>query len=152
MKIEYRTGNLFLDTNIAYIVHCVNAQHRMKSGFAKELRERYPDAYDTYMAEPVLRMGDIIPHVAPDSRTIFHLVGQQHYGNDGERYVSYDAITEGIVTLNKIAPEIRMTELAMPLIGAGLAGGSWSVISEIIQHYSVDFQPIVYLLDGKIPE
>jgi hypothetical protein len=38
------------------------------------------------------------------------------------------------------------------LIGSGLAGGKWARISSIIETESKNFTPVVYLLDGVIPE
>jgi hypothetical protein len=40
----------------------------------------------------------------------------------------------------------------MPLIGAGLAQGKWSIISQIIEEEMTDVQPVVYLIDGIIPD
>lgn len=151
MKIEYRLGNLFEDPSVRFLAHCCNAQRVQRSGFAKELRERYPGAYQAYYDEPSLDMGKIIPYEAPDSRVIFHLIGQKFYGRDGARYVSYDAIAEGIETLDTIAPSLGMDSLAMPLIGAGLAGGSWAVLSRIIEEYSTNFRPVVYYLPNLLP-
>jgi hypothetical protein len=42
-------------------------------------------------------------------------------------------------------------EVAFLLIGAGLANGSWTLIYGIIEEESTNFQPIVYLYDGRIP-
>ena len=49
------------------------------------------------------------------------------------------------------APQLQPTyddtlHIAMPLIGAGLGGGDWNVISEIIEEESLKFQPVVYEL------
>ena len=50
MKIEYRKGDLF-QTEIKTIVHGCNAQGVMGSGVAKIIRDKYPKAYDRYVAE-----------------------------------------------------------------------------------------------------
>ena len=39
----------------------------------------------------------------------------------------------------------------MPLIGAGLGGGDWNVISAIIQSECKDVTPVVYYLPGQKP-
>lgn len=153
MNIEYREGNLFEGEDVKFLVHCCNAQGRMGSGFAKELRERYPGAYLAYdetHREHGLRTGQIVPYESDtDDRTIFNLIGQRNYGYDGKRYVSYDGIAEGFETLDVLAKEIGMDKLFMPLIGCDLAGGKWSIVSSIIETHSQNYQPVVYLLPGK---
>ena len=42
--VEIKIGNVF-DTDAKYICHQVNCKGKMASGVAKEVRERYPDAY-----------------------------------------------------------------------------------------------------------
>ncbi len=166
MQIEYRNGNVFDATDMTHVVHCCNSQGRMNSGFAKELRARYPGAYEAYHAvyyeQSGLKMGQIISYQAPsdddDGLVIYNLIGQKNYGYDGDtRYVSYDAITDGLEFLDRNVLNIRaehpdyMLKLHMPAIGSGLAGGSWHIISSIIERHSENYQPIVYLLDGKLP-
>ena len=145
MEIQYEYGNI-LDTEAKYIAHCVNAQHVMASGVAKAIRERYPKAYDDYMSS-ALPLGKVIlsknePH------NILHIVGQQYYGREpGRVYVDYPALRRGIATINKHINE----PVAFPMIGCGLAGGDWIIVSDIIKEESTNFQPIVYLLDDGIP-
>ncbi len=110
-----------------------------------------------------MKLGSIIwsinePHV------ILNAITQENYGRESNhRYASYDAISTVFETLNleaaltQLDPNHanlrggRITEVAMPLIGAGLAQGSWKVIRAIIEEESHDFQPVVYLLDGVVP-
>ena len=160
MKIEYRNGNLFHDPELTHVVHCCNSHGAMNSGFAKELRERFPGAFDVYHAAYrleqergcLLSLGQIIPYVDADKGlTIFNLVGQKNYGRDAKRYASYDAIASGLEAIDEAAPDLGMTRLFMPLMGAVLAGGSWRVISSNIEVSSTNYQPIVYLFDGVLP-
>jgi hypothetical protein len=51
----------------------------------------------------------------------------------------------------RIAELPDVTEVGLPLVGCGLGNGDWSIISQIIEQEALDFTPIVYLLDGKIP-
>lgn len=153
MKIEYRTGNLFEDPSVCFVAHCCNAQGRMGSGFAKELRDRNPSVYDAYAADYRVEnvfLGQAYPITGDDGRIYFNIIGQEFFGYDGARYVSYDALATAFENISMLAESLRMTHLAMPLIGAGLAGGKWSVISNIIESH-LHVQPIVFLLDGKIP-
>ena len=148
MEIEYRYGNL-LDADSKYIAHCVNAQGKMRSGVAKAIREKYPKAYEDYMSiyvERGLRLGTVIASVN-NPHIILHLVGQQNYGKDGALYLDYQALRKalGVVDRNVSGP------ISFPLIGCGVAGGSWKLVSEIIEECSNNFKPIVYLLDDEVP-
>lgn len=159
MKIEYRTGNMFFGPQ-TWLLHQANARGVMGSGVAKELKERYPENYDFYKAQydeyirkgySHIPLGTVIPFRTPDDKVILNLIGQENYGRDGKRYTSYDAIASGMELVSEMAAIEGVEEIAMPLIGSQLGGGSWGVISKIIEEYS-RFTPVVYLLDGVIPK
>lgn len=144
MEITY--GDI-LTTDAKYIGHCVNAQYAMNSGVAKAIRERYPKAYQDYMDSPALPLGKVIlsknePH------NILHIVGQKYYGYKGGRYVSYPALRKGFNTINK---NLAGNKIALPRIGCGLAGGEWSIVSEIIEEELKDMDVVVYYLNDEIP-
>ena len=148
MEIIYEYGDL-LEAKEKYICHCVNAQGKMRSGVAKVIREKYPKAYNTYINvfnTTGLGMGNIIGADC-GQHIILNLVGQKNYGDDGKVYLDYQALRKGIKAINKNVKE----PVAFPMIGAGLAGGDWKLISEIIEEESADFQPVVYILDDGVP-
>jgi O-acetyl-ADP-ribose deacetylase (regulator of RNase III) len=155
MKIEYIKGDLF-STEITTIIHGCNAQVVMGSGVAKIIRERYPKAYDRYVAhgrDYGLQLGEIIVVPCGDRlqdpanfKIIVNAITQERYGNDGSRYVSYDAVSEAMKRVNSMAEIYGVKEVAMPQIGAGLGGGDWQVISAIIESELKAVQPVVYIL------
>lgn len=145
MKIIYKRGDL-LQCDEKYILHGCNAQGVMGSGVAKVIREKYPTAYTTYLAG-LLQLGIVTYARQDDGKTIFNLISQEFYGRDSSKvYVSYQAIEDGIQRINWWASNIPDVVIAMPKIGAGLGGGDWVIISEIIERESMNFQPIVYEL------
>jgi O-acetyl-ADP-ribose deacetylase (regulator of RNase III) len=137
MKIEYRTGNL-LDVDSGIIAHGCNARGVMGSGVAKYVRDKYPLCYEKYKlrcqlyADPKILLGDVIWYEVPDKRLyVANAITQLDFGADGKRYVSYEAVDKAFYTINKA---INDTEtLHIPMIGAGLGGGDWEVISSIIE-------------------
>lgn len=150
MKIEYRYGDI-LETNAYYICHCVNAQGKMNAGVAKQIRARYPKAYQVYRQRfdalhGKLNLGAIIGADC-GQHVILNLVGQEFYGRDGRLYLDYRALRKGIATINNNIT----VPVAFPMIGAGHAGGDWKIISEIIETESTNFQPIVYSFDDEVP-
>ena len=149
MKIKYCYGDI-LNTDIKYICHCVNSQGIMGSGIAKQIKAKYPKAYevykDRYNIKNKLPLGIIIGADC-GSHTILNLVGQKNYGKNGRLYLDYIALRQGIKTINNNISE----SVAFPMIGCGLAGGNWQLVSEIIEEESTKFQPVVYQFDDNIP-
>lgn len=148
MKIEYRQGNLF-ETDVMTIIHGCNAQGVMGSGVAKIIRDKYPEAYETYryqyLLENKLEMGSLI--IVPcNNKVIINAITQEFFGSDGQRYVSYNAVDDAMQRINKFSQDNKITEVAMPQIGAGLGGGSWKVIEAIIENRLDKVKPIVYIL------
>ena len=153
MKIHYVTGDLF-ETECPIILHGCNARGRMGSGVAKIIREKFPKAYEEYrnrFENHGLVLGEVI-FANCDGKIIANGITQSRYGQDGKRYVSYKAINTVVEAVNEYARMNECLQVAMPLIGAGLGGGSWTTISEIIEKRCVDVAPVVYTLDGIIPK
>lgn len=150
MKIEYITGNL-LDAPEKYLVHGCNAQGAYRSGVAGVVRDAYPAAYSAYREKfelSGLRVGETI-WVDCGKHVIINAITQEFYGRDKSRvYVDYDGVRAAMAEINSRDVAGRV---AMPLIGAGLANGSWPILSAIIEQESTTFQPVVYLLDGRVP-
>lgn len=136
MKIEYRTGNL-LDADSGIIAHGCNARGVMGSGVAKYVREKYPLCYEKYKlrcqlyTDPQVLLGDVIWYEAKDGLYVANAITQLDFGADGKRYVSYEAVDIAFYTINKAICESET--LHIPMIGAGLGGGDWEVISSIIE-------------------
>lgn len=133
--IEYIKGDLFT-TDCKYIAHGVNCQGVMGSGVAKIVREKYPECFKAYhecvkshyqTSDSGVLLGRIVEWTDGNIH-ILNCFTQDYYGQNGERFVSYDGVERcfRIITLNNIH------ELAMPKIGAGLGGGDWGVIEAII--------------------
>ena len=147
MKIEYRKGNLF-ETGILHVAHGCNAQGVMGSGVARIVRDDYFEAYKFYAEqydEHGLKLGDV-QFVPANGKVIVNAVTQNLYGKDGNRFVNYEAVAECMRTINSVLVQSGETHVAMPQIGAGLGGGSWAVISAIIESEMQDIQPVVYVL------
>ena len=143
MPISYIDGDLF-ETHCYYIAHGCNAQGAMNSGIAKTIRNRYPRAFFAYMQEHVdngLKVGDA-HFVKCDSKTIINAITQEFYGRDPSRiYVSYEGLRSAFTKINET---ISGEQLAIPLIGAGLARGDWSIIEEIVKETLTNVDCLVY--------
>ena len=134
-KIEYKVGNL-LDVESGVIVHGCNTKGVMGSGVALAIKEKYPIVYTKYrdhcadFINPSALLGDyILVPVKPDL-AIANAFTQIGYGK-GKRQVNYGAIADCFFD---ILYETDYRDFHIPKIGAGLAGGDWGVISEIIEY------------------
>lgn len=137
--IEYRKGNL-LDVTEGIIVHGCNAQGVMGSGVAKAIRAKYHDCFDMYRFHHeayTLVLGDIVwwCAVAPDGDFgndlyIANAITQEFYGTD-RRHVNYWAIANTFKEIFRQANAVKAT-VHFPKIGAGLGGGDWNIIEQII--------------------
>lgn len=149
MKIEYIVGDLF-KTDAEVIAHGCNAQGVMGSGVARTVRDDYPKAYQDYVAaydKIGLRLGAVIYSMVNPNLIIANMITQERFGHGGTRWVSYDAIATAMETLNKDCRVFGVNQVAMPMIGAGLGGGNWDIIEQIIESSMVSVQPVVYLLE-----
>ena len=130
--VKFENGNL-LDAPVDYICHQVNCQGRMGSGIAKQIRERWPVVYDSYIqvASPVW-LG-CVQKVAIDmpQKTVINMFAQQYYGYDGKRYTSYDAFWACLDGIRDSVP--KGSKIGFPYgIGCGLGGANWEIISTMI--------------------
>ena len=145
-KIVYKRGDIF-NGDEPILIHGCNNRGVMGSGIAKQIRDKYPKAYTEYKDYSnkfKLELGLVLP-VFCTNRIIINCITQDGYGKDGKRYVDYGAVETCIKEVSTIAENYRLKHVAMPKIGAGLGGGRWETIAEIIEANST-FQPVVYEL------
>lgn len=144
MKVVH--GNLIdLSSDFDVIVHGCNCFHTFGAGFAKQVKERWPEAYAADLATKkgdVYKLGTYSSCVV-GSLTIVNAYTQYDWGI-GVR-VEYQALREIFKRIKKDFPGKR---IAYPAIGAGLAGGDWNTIARIINeelagedHTFVKFKP-----------
>jgi O-acetyl-ADP-ribose deacetylase (regulator of RNase III) len=160
-KLEYRVGNL-IDTECDFIAHGCNAQGVMGSGVAKALKEWHPKVYDGYREAYIsnrnsLPMGAIIPISNVHGKTVINCITQEFYGRESIVYLDYMALADCLEHIETYITEVlglpEGTEVAFPKIGAGLAGGDWTIISKLLEVGSSKIVPIIYVLDeSEIPE
>ncbi len=135
--IKERQGDLVKELKSGIMVHGCNAQGVMGSGFAGFLRSKYPNVFSVYQSEyqkkKHLDLGTIT-YYSPDKQLyIVNGITQEFYGRDGKRYVDYHAVRKVFQNVRKLAHEVKVYDIHFPLIGCGLAGGDWEVISKIIE-------------------
>lgn len=135
-NIEYHKGNL-LDVKQGIIVHGCNAQGVMGSGGALAVKLKYEGAYQAYLDAHChtpggLKLGEVIYWRAPNPELwIANAITQESYGRNNKRYINYWAIAKCFKEImgfaNAYTPLVNF-----PKIGAGLGGGDWNIIQQII--------------------
>jgi len=154
MKLKYYVGDLLL-SSCPLIIHGVNAQGVMGSGIAKSIRLMYPEVFSIYRKKyelNQLKLGEVI-YVKTKRYWIANGVTQKNYGRFKKQYVDYEAINKIMLNVNNFSKNKNINQVGMPLIGAGLGGGSWEIIAKIIEECLTDVQPIVYVLsENDIPK
>ncbi len=139
MITNYVNGDLLL-TEIPNIAHGVNCQGAMGSGVAKAIYLKYPSVrylyidYHNSLTQQGLTdvdfLGDVQVINLLGGKKVFNMFTQRNFGSDGFRYVNYAAVAQCFKTLCDILP--KGSKVAIPKIGAGLAGGDWEILSRII--------------------
>ena len=113
------------------IVHGCNCFNNMGAGIALTIKNKYPLVYknDCSTAKgDKSKLGTINSTFIPNKGFIIvNAYTQYRYGNGIN--VDYDAIRECFKMIAILYPKYK---IGYPKIGAGFAGGDWSIISNII--------------------
>lgn len=151
-------GNL-LDTDCKVIAHGVNCQNAMGSGVAKALYSKWPEVKFDYhkVCTKMLQHctnDDLLGHifaVNSDDKLIINCFTQQNYGYDGQVYLNYEALEMCMRGVREFCKGYSVSEVAMPKIGCGLAGGDWEKVKKILDKtfHKKHFHVKVYYLDEK---
>ena len=137
------TGDLIklaLEGEFDVIVHGCNCLCTMDAGIAKAIKSTFPEALaadrstecgdrsklGSYSTATVQRNGHTI--------SIINAYTQFHYKGQGI-LLNYDALRQVFRSLNS---EYAGKRVGIPKIGAGLAGGDWNLIQEIIEEETID--------------
>ena len=125
-------GNLFKHINeFDVVIHGCNCFSKMGAGFAKQIREKYPIAYEVdknSSLSPNSKLGKITHTGHLTTPTIVNAYTQLNW--QGKNNIDYDAVKS---SMKHVKSNFAGKKMVMPLIGAGLAGGDWNIIKKIIE-------------------
>lgn len=148
-------GDLF-STNADVICHQVNCQGVMGSGVAKQVKEKYPEAYENYKnicryfsnlnkKEKLLGYPQLTKIHNADEKYIVNMFCQLNYGSDGKRYTNYEAVYNALEKLNNIFAS-RFT-FAFPYhFGCDRGGANWDIILKMMEVVFKDREIFIYKL------
>lgn len=124
------------------IVHGCNCQNTMGSGIAKQIKDKYPEAFDAdtnYDKGSVYRYSKLgnyshaLVFRGGNKFSIINAYTQFHYlprGIDHFEYASFAVI------LQKLAHYYGKYDFGFPYIGMGLAGGDPERITDMLEEFS----------------
>ncbi len=134
-KIKGDLIKLAIEGEFDLIIHGCNCFCTMGAGIAKTIKQTFPEAYKADLATEKgdkSKLGTISwakSKTTSGELIIVNAYSQFNWRGRG-RKVDYEAIKE---VFKKVKEEFSGLKIAYPAIGAGLAGGDWQIISEIIE-------------------
>lgn len=130
------------------ICHISNDLGGWGAGFVLAISKKWKRPEIVYRSISDLVLGTIQPIRVEKDIMVINMIAQHGIGIDNVTKIPpirYDALRECLKKVNNVAEELNATVHA-PRFGAGLAGGDWSIIEQIIkEEISVD----VYIYDLK---
>lgn len=106
------------------------------AGFSRQLARKYPDAQTSYR-DWVLKNGDqrklgaIHSFQYSENLQIVSMVAQSGFGPSTVPRIRYEVLRECLSKLGDLALK-EASEIQIPRIGAGLAGGKWEIIERML--------------------
>ncbi|HXT17681.1 MAG TPA: ImmA/IrrE family metallo-endopeptidase [Gemmatimonadaceae bacterium] len=127
-----------------FVVHVVNDKtpNWGGAGFASALRGHWPQVQEDFHdwaahQRSNLKLGSVRLCRVDERLTVASVVAQHGYGPSEKPRIRYTALREGLRSVAKAAA-VRSASIHMPRIGTGQAGGSWDIISDIVEEAFVD--------------
>lgn len=144
--IKYKKGDL-LKASENIIAHGCNCAGGYGSGVAGQIAKKWPDARNSYLKQHNSYGWDLgfVQYVDVDDKIIANCATQEAYLPRGVCHADYDAIEECMYKVKAYAKSMKFS-IAIPKIGAGLAGGDWAQIEEILIKVFHDYDVTVYEL------
>lgn len=133
-----RSGNLITlaqEGHFDVIIHGCNCFCTMGAGIAKAIKAAFPAAYEADLQTEKGSRDKLGTYTSATltlekghTLTVINAYTQHHYRGRGVK-VDYDAIAQ---VMQRIASDYPTQRIGYPRIGAGLAGGDWDRISNLI--------------------
>lgn len=157
MIIEEVKGNavsMFLRGE-GHLIHGCNCFNSMGAGIAKEVKQRIKGAYQLDQKTKKgdsRKLGTNGVYESPEGNYVFNAYTQFKFWGEKTELVDYNAISScfrNAAVHALLYAEHQGLPIITPLIGAGLAGGDWVRIRELIDKATGEYPVIVVHYDPK---
>lgn len=137
MPINYIIGDATepIGENLRVILHVVNNKGGWGRGFVLALSKKWKTPEQVYKSDASgsRNLGDIQGMYVEDGIAVVNMIAQDGYVGPGwPRAINYAALGHCLLEVKKTFL-YRNASFHMPRIGAGLGGGDWTIIEQIIQ-------------------
>jgi O-acetyl-ADP-ribose deacetylase (regulator of RNase III) len=155
MPIAFVSGDLFANRYRARaLAHGCNCQGSMGAGIATSFRDRYPAMFAEYRrrckAQPRLfNLGDAWLWKADGQPWVFNLGTQEGVWR---ARASYQAIEAALRAMRQQADGEGVTSIAIPRVGAGYGGLSWTKVRDVVEQVFADWPGTLYVYEDYRPE
>lgn len=148
--LKHKKGDLIraaLDGEVNVIAHQCNCFNNMGAGIAPQIKKAFPKAW---YADNATLKGDKdkfgkLSYAQDGNVLVFNLYGQYSYGRGVN--TSYTMLRKSLEQMSRMLWSKRNeVKIGLPKIGCGLGGGSWEIVSQIIQEELKEFDVTVYEL------
>ncbi|MCX9024660.1 MAG: macro domain-containing protein [Candidatus Methanoperedens sp.] len=146
--VKYVKGDLF-SSRCDVLAHGCNCRGGYGSGVAYAMAKKYPKARESYLEkfeEDGWKLGEVQFVVTHDGVVIANCATQASYLPRGICHANYPAIRVCMTKVKEFA-KVNNKTIAIPKIGAGLAGGDWNIIEGILNEVFDDYDVTVYYLE-----
>lgn len=151
MSENHITGNI-LDIKGGIIVHGCNNRGMMGAGIAKDIVQLHPKVlldYQNFINNNRNTLGRVVWTEINPFLLIASGITQPNYGREANKiYVNYELI---LSIFQEVALKSKITTLPVfyPKIGAGLGGGDWNTIYNIIKKELVGINHTLVVLPNR---
>lgn len=145
--VKLQKGDLFKATE-ELLAHGCNCKGGFGSGIAAGMATLHRKARNAYLdkhEEDGWKLGDV-QFVASKEKIIANCATQHNFLPRGKCHADYNAIKVCMKKVKDYA-KLRNLSIAIPKIGAGLAGGDWELIKAILDDVFLDYDCTVYYLE-----
>ena len=142
-----------LQSDCDIIFHQANCFSTFGAGLAKQIKEKYPAAFEADKSSPLSpeeKLGKYTSAIVQKGNKDFkiaNLYGQFRYGRD-QQYTNYKALYSALTSFLKDEGSLEGLKLGVPFgLGAGLAGGDWLEVKRILEVACHDFHVSIYMYE-----
>lgn len=160
--MKYVQGNLITalqSGKMDVIAHQANCFCKGRRGIAPQIFNTFPEAKladDATVVGDREKLGTCSVAATMSGGRVYNIYGQYHFDNKRSDYGTIEkALFCGLLAMKKDLDETQHHDssnpirIGFPLIGCGLAGGNWDVVSEFIKSIFNDakYEVYIYTLD-----
>lgn len=121
------------------IIHQVNCKGVMGAGFAKQVKDKYPQLFKNYRERCMMfdytELLGTNYYYEDENIIIVNMFSQNNYGTEA-RQTNYEAMAACLDKIRKMYP--TQTIVAPYRIGCGLGGGDWNIVSKLLEKYNIE--------------